>query len=165
MELNKIYEEMIKSEPTMNLGFRGLMEQYLKAQDYHHAFIYGEKLFNNNPYIEKIYDTLVNIIAKTNNWQQLILLSDKAYSKKIIDKNTYSENKSIALYEISKVKQLSDPKDATSLMKKALNLRKNFPPYIKLYLELLTQQKEYNIAKKYFKKLGKKIHILNINIY
>ena len=87
---------MIKSEPTMNLGFRGLMEQYLKAQDYHHAFIYGEKLFNNNPYIEKIYDTLVNIIAKTNNWQQLLLLSDKAYSKKIIDKNTYSENKSIA---------------------------------------------------------------------
>ena len=155
VELNKIYEEMVKSEPTMNLGFRGLMEQYLKAQDYHHAFIYGEKLFNNNPYIEKIYDTLVNIIAKTNNWQQLLLLSDKAYSKKIIDKNTYSENKSIALYEISKVKQLSDPKDATSLMKKALNLRKNFPPYIKLYLELLTQQKEYNIAKKYFKKAWK----------
>ena len=71
VELNKIYEEMVKSEPTMNLGFRGLMEQYLKAQDYHHAFIYGEKLFNNNPYIEKIYDTLVNIIAKTNNWHQL----------------------------------------------------------------------------------------------
>ena len=155
VELNKIYEEMVKSEPTMNLGFRGLMEQYLKAQDYHHAFIYGEKLFNNNPYIEKIYDTLVNIIAKTNNWQQLLLLSDKAYSKKIIDKKTYSENKSIALYEISKVKQLSDPKDATSLMKQALNLRKNFPPYIKLYLELLTQQKEYNIAKKYFKKAWK----------
>ncbi|MDC0192746.1 hypothetical protein OAJ89_05490, partial [Alphaproteobacteria bacterium] len=87
--------------------------------------------------------------------QQLIMLSDKAYSKKIIDKNIYSENKSIALYEISKVKQLSDPKDATSLIKKALNLRNFFPPYVKLYLELLTQQKEYSIAKKYFKKVWK----------
>jgi len=39
IELNLVYEEMIKSESTKNLGFRGLMEQYLRSQDYHHAFI------------------------------------------------------------------------------------------------------------------------------
>ena len=65
---------MIKYKKTENLGYRGLMEQFLRSQDYHHAFIYGEKLFNNNPYIEKIYDTLVNIVVKTNNWQQLIII-------------------------------------------------------------------------------------------
>ena len=85
--INKIYEEMIKSEPTMNLRFRGLMEQYLKAQDYHHAFIYGEKLFSLNPRIEKLYETLIQIIAKTKNWNQIILLSDKAFSNKLINKN------------------------------------------------------------------------------
>ena len=41
--LNLVYEEMCKNEKTQNLGYRGLMEQYLRSEDYHHAFIYGEK--------------------------------------------------------------------------------------------------------------------------
>ena len=45
---------------------------------------YIEKLFNLNPKIEKLYDTLVNIIAKTKNWNQLTVISDKAYSYNII---------------------------------------------------------------------------------
>jgi len=152
IELNLVYEEMIKNESTKNLGFRGLMEQYLRSQDYHHAFIYGEKLFNNNPYIEKIYETLVNIISKTNNWQQLLVISDRAYSKKIIDLKKFQENKSIAFYEIAKIKRLGDSKDATNYALKALNLRKGFPPYIILYIELLIEDKKHNSAKKLLRK-------------
>jgi len=103
-ELSVVYENMSKNKHTENLGYRGMMEQYLRAQDYHHAFIYGERLFNNNPFIEKIYDTLVSIIAKTNNWQQLLIISDRAFSKKIIDKKIYEENKSIRFFEIAKIK-------------------------------------------------------------
>ena len=105
-ELNKIYEEMIKDESTQNLGYRGLMEQYLRAQDYHHAFIYGENYFSN-PYVDKIYETLVGILSKTNNWQQLINISDKALSKKVADKNICEVNKSIAYFEISKIKDIA----------------------------------------------------------
>ena len=152
-ELNQVFEEMIKTESTKNLGYRGLMELYLRSQDYHHAFIYGEKLFNNNPYIEKIYDTLVNIVVKTNNWQQLIILSDKAYDKKIINKKNYYENKSIGFYEIAKIKFLSEPKEAIHFVEKSLNLRKNFPPYVKLFLDLLIHEKKYTVAKKYIKKV------------
>ena len=154
-ELNTIYEAMSKNKLTQNLGFRGIMEQYLRAQDYHHAFIYGEKLFNNNPYVEKIYDTLLNIIAKTNNWQQLIIITDKAYTKKIIDKKMFQENKSIAFFEIAKIKQHSEIHESINYMKKALNLRKNFPPYFKLYLELLIENKDYLIAKRFIKKVWK----------
>tara|TARA_B110000438_G_C15724955_1_gene611574 strand:- start:229 stop:1269 length:1041 start_codon:yes stop_codon:yes gene_type:complete len=154
-ELSLIYEAMTKNEKTENLGYRGLMEQYLRAQDYHHAFIYGEKLFYKNPYIEKIYDTLVNIVAKTNNWQQLLNITDNALAKKIIDKKTYQENKSISLYEIAKIKQYAEINESINYVKKALNLRKNFPPYVKLYLELLIQNKNYNFAKKFLKKTWK----------
>ena len=63
---------MIKNKNTETLGYKGLMEQNIKKQDYHHAFIYGEKLFELNPYIEKIYPTLTNIIAKTKNWNQIM---------------------------------------------------------------------------------------------
>ena len=45
---------MLKSKKTEALGYRGLMEQNLNNQDYHHAFLYGEKLFNLNPSIEKL---------------------------------------------------------------------------------------------------------------
>ena len=152
-DLSNIYEEMIRHEATKNLGFRGLMEQYLRSQDYHHAFIYAEKLFNNNPYVEKIYDTLVNILIKTNNWQQLLNISERALSKKIIDKNISNINNSIAYYEIVKIKQYNDVDESIILIKKALKLRQFFPPYVKLYLELLIQNNDFNFAKKYFKKI------------
>ena len=152
-ELSVVYENMSKNKHTENLGYRGMMEQYLRAQDYHHAFIYGERLFNNNPFIEKIYDTLISIIAKTNNWQQLLIISDRAYSKKIIDKKVYEENKSIGFFEIAKIKQLSEIEESLKYMQKALKLRKNFPPYIKLYISLLIQNKNYNLAKKFIKKV------------
>ena len=151
-ELSVVYENMSKNKHTENLGYRGMMEQYLRAQDYHHAFIYGERLFNNNPFIEKIYDTLVSIIAKTNNWQQLLIISDRAFSKKIIDKKVYEENKSIGFFEIAKIKQLSEIEESLKYMQKAIKLRKNFPPYIKLYINLLIQNKNYNLAKKSIKK-------------
>jgi len=151
-ELSLVYEDMSKNKHTENLGYRGMMEQYLRAQDYHHAFIYGERLFNNNPFIEKIYDTLVSIIAKTNNWQQLLIISDRAFSKKIIDKKVYEENKSIGFFEIAKIKQLSEIEESLKYMQKAIKLRKNFPPYIKLYINLLIQNKNYNLAKKSIKK-------------
>ena len=151
-ELSVVYEDMSKNKHTENLGYRGMMEQYLRAQDYHHAFIYGERLFNNNPFIEKIYDTLVSIIAKTNNWQQLLIISDRAFSKKIIDKKVYEENKSIGFFEIAKIKQLSEIEESLKYMQKAIKLRKNFPPYIKLYINLLIQNKNYNFAKKSIKK-------------
>ena len=151
-ELSVVYENMSKNKHTENLGYRGMMEQYLRAQDYHHAFIYGERLFNNNPFIEKIYDTLVSIIAKTNNWQQLLIISDRAFSKKIIDKKVYEENKSIGFFEIAKIKQLSEIEESLKYMQKALKCRKNFPPYIKLYINLLIQNKNYNLAKKSIKK-------------
>ena len=156
-ELNIIYEAMSKNQLTENLGYRGIMEQYLRAQDYHHAFIYGEKLFNNNPYIEKIYDTLLNIIVKTNNWHQLLIITEKAYMKKTINKKIFQENKSIAFFEISKIKQHSENNESINYIKKALDLRKNFPPYVKLYLELLIQNQDYLIAKKFIKKIWKEV--------
>ena len=154
-DLNDVYEEMSKDKNTQILGYRGMMEQYLRAQDYHHAFIYGEKLFNSNSGIEKIYETLVNIIIKINNWHQLIIITDKAYSKKIISKKIYEENKSIALYEIAKIKQFSEIKESISLVNKALKLREKFPPYIKLYIDLLIKDNQLNYAKKYLKKMWK----------
>ena len=152
-ELNNIYEEMIKIESTKNLGFRGLMEQYLRAQDYHHAFIYAEKLFNNNPYVEKIYDTLVSILVKTNNWQQLLNITERALLKKIINKDIANINKSIAYYEIAKIKRFGALKESIIYIKKSLKLRQFFSPYIKLYLELLIQSNDLSYAKKYFKKI------------
>ena len=136
-QLNEVYDLMIKNNKTKTLGFRGLMEQSLKQQDYHHAFIYGEKLFLLNPKIEKLYDTLLNIIAKTKNWNQLTIITDRAYMNKIIDKEQAYENKSIALYEIAKIKMKGDVKESIKLIEKAISMKKNFPPYIKLYLEIL----------------------------
>ena len=57
-ELNNVYEEMLNNPQTNLLGLRGLMEQNIRAQDYHHAFVYGEKLFYLNPRIDKLYETL-----------------------------------------------------------------------------------------------------------
>ena len=153
-QLNDVYELMIKNNKTKTLGYRGLMEESLKQQDYHHAFIYGEKLFMLNPKIEKLYNTLVNIIAKTRNWSQLTIITEKAYTSKIIKKEEVFENRSIALYEIAKIKMKSDVKDSINLIEKAISLKKFFPPYIKLYLEILfltnNSSKIQKVLKKYW---------------
>ena len=81
---------------------------------------------NINPNIEKLYDTLIFIAAKTKNWNQIILLSDKAFSNKLISKNDLNENKSIGFYEIAKIKFDSDTKDALKNILKAVELKKNF---------------------------------------
>ena len=158
-ELNNIYEDMIKSKKTETLGYRGLMEQNLRNQDYHHAFLYGEKLFSINPNIEKLYDTLIFIAAKTKNWNQIVLLSDKAFSHKIISKNDLNENKSVGFYEIAKIKYDSDIKDSLKNILKALDLKKNFPPYVKLHLEIIASLND----KRNLKKLIKKYWSLNPN--
>jgi HemY protein len=153
-ELTHVYDLMIKNNKTKTLGYRGLMEQSLKQQDYHHAFIYGEKLFLLNPKIEKLYKTLLNVIAKTKNWNQLINITDKAYSNRIIKKEEANENKSIALFEIAKIKMKSDNKEAINLIEKAISLKGNFSPYIKLYTQLLfasnNNAKALKVLKKYW---------------
>ncbi len=153
-ELNNVYDLMIKNNETKTLGYRGLMEQSLKQQDYHHAFIYGEKLFLLNPKIDKLYQTLLNITAKTKNWNQLINLTDKAYSNRIIQKEEAKENKSIALFEIAKIKMKSDGSEAIKLIEKAISLKGNFVPYIKLHTKLLfitnNNTKALKVLKKYW---------------
>ncbi len=151
-DLSDVYETMIKSKKTEALGYRGLMEQNLQNQDFHHAFLYGEKLFNINPSIEKLYETLTYIIAKTKNWNQLVTMSEKAYKRKIISKQTSSENKSIAYYEIAKIQSNANIKDAINSISKALDLKKNFPPYLNLYLELIAQSNNLSLLKKMIKK-------------
>ncbi len=151
-ELNNVYEDMIKSKKTETLGYRGLMEQNLRNQDYHHAFLYGEKLFSINPNIEKLYDTLIFIAAKTKNWNQIVLLSDRAFSNKIITKNDLNENKSVGFYEIAKIKYDSDIKDSLKNILKAIDLKKNFPPYVKLHLEIIVGLNDKRKLKKLIKK-------------
>ena len=151
-ELEEVYEKMLKEPKTHLLGLRGLMEQNLRSQDYHHAFIYGEKLFNLNPNIDKLYETLLNIVGKTNNWHKLIQINEKSLKYKIIDKKSYSENKSIALYEIAKIKYQSDLSEAIYLMEQALKLKQNFSPYVNFYIQLLINQNKLVKAKKILKK-------------
>ncbi len=150
-KLSGVYETMLKSKKTIALGYRGLMEQNLKNQDYHHAFLYGEKLFNINPQIDKLYETLTYIAAKTKNWSQLLSISDKAYQKKIISREVFQENKSIGYFEIANIKLDSDLTDATKNIIKALDLKKNFPPYIKLHLELIAKSNNIGKLKKFLK--------------
>ena len=151
-QLTEVYDLMLKNNATKTLGYRGLMEQSLKQQDYHHAFIYGEKLFILNPKIEKLYDTLINIIAKTRNWNQLTIVTDKAYKNKIINRRELIQNKSIAIYEIAKIKMKSDSKEAINLIEKAINMREGFAPYIKLYVEILFSVNNTSKAQKVLKK-------------
>ena len=151
-ELSILHEEMIKNKKTQTLGYKGLMEENINNEDYHHAFIYGEKLFQLNPHIDKLYSTLVSIIAKTRNWSQLISISKDAYNKKIIESKLFNQNTAIALYEISKIKKLSDPNESLNLILRAIKLIGPFPPFIKLHLELLLEKNETSKINKVIKK-------------
>ena len=147
-QLEDTYNKMLTYDTTKELGEIGLMEYYLSLQDFHHAFLYAERLFIKNPNIENLYSNILQIIAKTNNWSQLINISQKAYDNKIITKYKLNEHRSVALFEISKIKYLSNLNDSIVSMKEAIKLRKYFTPYVKFLVELLIKDKNLIEAKK-----------------
>ena len=99
-----------------------------------------------------MYLTLVSIIAKTRNWNQLINISKQAYNKKIIDIKTFNQNTAIALYEISKIKINSDSKESLNLIQKAIKLNGPFPHSLNCIWEILMTQNETSRIKKIIKK-------------
>ena len=151
-QLKITYDEMINNTTTKELGEIGLMEYYLSIQDYHHAFLYAERLFVKNPHIDKLYNNILKIIAKTSNWSQLINISKRAKENNIISNEIYYEHQSIALFEIAKIKQLDNLHESLNLMKDAIKLRKSFTPYIKFFVNLLIKDKNYIGVKKILNK-------------
>ncbi len=151
-QLKITYNEMINNTTTKELGEIGLMDYYLSLQDYHHAYIYAERLFLKNPQIDKLYSNILQIISKTNNWSQLLNISKKAYDNKIITKEIYNEHKSIALYEIANIKYQSDINESLKLMKEAISLRGFFIPYLKFTVNLHIKNNNVSEAKKLLNK-------------
>jgi len=147
-QLKITYDEMINNQTTRELGEIGLMEYYLSLQDFHHAFLYAERLFSKNPNIEKLYSNLLQIIAKTNNWSQLLQISKRAYDNKIISKKIYHEHRSISLFEIAKIKHSSNTNEAINLLKEAIKLRNFFTPYVKFLADMYIRNKNIIDLKK-----------------
>ena len=75
----------------------------------------------------------------------------------MINKQETNNNKAVSFYEIAKIKMKSDISGAINLIEKALTLKKNFPPYIKLYLTILfsinDKKKIQKILKKYWNEI------------
>ena len=76
------YNKMLLDPNTKTLGLRGLLEQNIKSQDYHHALIYAEQIYNINAQLEWIYPTIIEIVVKTRNWQKMIEINNNAQYKK-----------------------------------------------------------------------------------
>ena len=142
------YNKMLSNEDTKILGLRGLLEQNLKSQDYHHALIYAEQIYNINSKLDWIYKTILEIMIKTKNWQKLIYINNDAQKKKIISQNKKSQYNAIAKYEIALIKEQASIREALDLLKEANRERPNFPPIAKKLVSLLIQNNEIAKAKK-----------------
>ena len=124
------------------------MEQNLKMQDYHHAMIYAEQIYNINPKLNWIYETFVQIIIKTRNWQKLIEINNEAKNKKIISKNKQQRSNAIALYEIALIKEGVSIRESLDLLHEAVSNRPNFSPIIKKFISLLIDDNQLIRAQK-----------------
>ena len=141
------YNTMLLNPDTKILGLRGLLEQNLKKQDYHHALIYAEEIYNINPRLDWIYKTIIQIIVRTKNWHKLIEISKNAFNKRIIPKTDYFKSISIAKYEIALIKESISSIESSQLLKDANSDRPNFPPIVKKFANLLIQNNQLSKAK------------------
>ena len=141
------YNTMLLNPDTKILGLRGLLEQNLKKQDYHHALIYAEEIYNINPRLDWIYKTIIQIIVRTKNWHKLIEISKNAFNKRIIPKTDYFKSISIAKYEIALIKESTSSIESSQLLKDANSDRPNFPPIVKKLANLLIQNNQLSKAK------------------
>jgi len=146
------FNEMLKNSQTKIIGLRGLLEQNLKKQDYHHALIYAEDIYNINPKLEWIYKTIRIIIIKTKNWQKLLAIDKDAFNRNIITKKIQLNNSSIAKYEIALIKEDFSIQEAIKLLTEANLSRPNFPPIVKKLSRLLIDNNQLTKAKKLIQK-------------
>jgi len=142
------YNKMLLNSDTKILGLKGLLEQNLKLQDYHHAMIYAEQIYRINPKLEWIYDTMIQIIIKTKNWYKMIDINNDAQNKKIISKDQKNKSNSIAMYEIGLIKESASFRESIKLISDAHIARSNFPPFVKKLLHLLIEDNQISKAKK-----------------
>ena len=142
------YNKMLLNSDTKTLGLRGLLEQNLKKQDYHHALIYAEEIYNINSKLEWTYKTIIQIIIRTKNWQKLIEISKDAFGKKIISKKEYFNSISIAKYEIALIKESFSAHESLQLLSEANADRPNFLPIVKKFANLLISNNQVSKAKK-----------------
>ena len=148
----KYFNEMLKNQQTKIIGLRGLLEQNLRKQDYHHALVYAEDIYNINPKLEWIYKTIRTIIIKTKNWQKLIEIDKDAFNRNIITKKIQLDNSSIAKYEIALIKEDFSIHEAIKLLTEANLSRPNFPPIVKKLSRLLINHNQLTKAKKLIQK-------------
>ena len=75
-QLNDVYEEMLKNPKHEFIRLARVNGTKFTMPKIIIMHLYMVKnYFYLNPRIDKLYETLVNIIGKTNNWQKLIYLS------------------------------------------------------------------------------------------
>ena len=142
------YNKMLTNPDIKIIGLKGLLEQNLRTQDYHHALIYAEQIYQINSKLDWIYETILQIIIKTKNWQKLIEINNDAKSKKIISKFLQNKSNAVALYEISLIKEGVSIEESIKLLEQAINFRPNFPPFIKKIVSLLIENNQISKAKK-----------------
>ena len=142
------YNKMLLDSNTKTLGLRGLLEQNLKKQDYHHALIYAEEIYNINSKLDWIYRTIIQILIRTKNWQKFIEINKDAYGKKIISKKEYFNSISIAKYEIALIKESFSRHESLKLLNEANSERPNFLPIVKKFANLLINNNQTLKAKK-----------------
>ena len=144
----QLYNKMLLDTNTKTLGLRGLLEQNLKKQDYHHALIYAEEIYNINSKLNWIYRTIIQILIRTKNWQKIIEINKDAFGKKIISKKEYLNSISIAKYEIALIKESFSNHESLQLLDEANSDRPNFLPIVKKYANLLIYNNQITRAKK-----------------
>ena len=142
------YNKMLLDSNTKTLGLKGLLEQNLKKQDYHHALIYAEEIYNINYKLYWIYRTIIQILIRTKNWQKLIEINKDAFGKKIISKKEYLNSISVAKYEIALIKESFSSHESLQLFSEANSDRPNFLPIVKKFANLLINNNQISKAKK-----------------
>ncbi len=143
----ELYNKMLNNPDIKIIGLRGLLELNLRRHDYHHALVYAEQIYNINYKLDWIYQTIINILTKTKNWQKLIEINNDAFNKKIITKKIKLRSNSIAQYEIALIKEQSFVHESLKLLKEANISRPNFPPFVKKYVKMLIENNQISRAK------------------
>jgi len=147
------FRAMLSEPESEFLGLRGLLVQALRNGEVKEALDLARRAFEINPQAQWVLKNLIELETLTGNWPDAERSVITAERRKIIDPSSAKRRRALILFQRARLAlDKNNEKEAQNFALRAVRLRPEFVPAVKLAAELLVSGKRPKKAKSLLKR-------------
>lgn len=147
------FRAMLSEPESEFLGLRGLFVQALRRGKVDTALGLARRAYKINPKSDWVLKNLIELETTTENWSAAEKSLRTAERRRVIDSNHAQKRRALILYQRAQLAfEENDRKRARNMVLRAVRLRPDFIPAVKLAAKLLVSDRKLKKAKSLVKR-------------